>query len=188
MACRFHCKSALLSFRNEPLRLTCVTHEFTFTRTHNSHRDSKSKRTQHHTATRRNADHFPHHLHCFPTCASFAPCTPILFFLLFSPSFPRSFAPLCFQKLLFQELIMNNSHPVGPLTGRTLLNLPHHLLLELHAFTILTNHISVSDQLLRSLVSLDTNVNLHLGVTSVVTTTDSDFVSHAAMIPKLSLP
>ena len=58
--------------------------------------------------------------------------------------------------------------------------LPYHL--EQHGFTIFMNHSSGSDQLLRLLVSLNTDFNLLYGAR------DSDFVSHAVLMSKLSLP
>ena len=58
--------------------------------------------------------------------------------------------------------------------------LSYHL--EQHGFTIFMNHSSVSDQLLRLLVSLNTDFNLHHGAR------DSDFVSHAILMSKFSLP
>ena len=161
-----------------------MTHKFTLTRAHNSHRDSKSKKTQHHAVARRNTDHF--HI-IFIAFQQVLPSllARLLYFLLSFTFFPKKFRLTLFFYFLLQDVITNNSHHVCPLTSGTLLILPYHLE---HEFTIFKNHISVSDQLLRSLVSLNTDFNLHLGGTSVVTTKDSDFVSHVAITSKLSLP
>ena len=79
----------LLTLRNEPLRLTRATHEFTLTRTHNSHTDSKSKRTQHHTITRRNNDHFHIIFIAFQQVLPSPLARLILFFLLSFTFFPK---------------------------------------------------------------------------------------------------
>ena len=101
----------------EPLRLTRATHECTLIRTHNSHTDSKSKRTQHHTEIRRNNDHFHIISIAFQQVLPSLLARLIFLFFAFLHLLSQVVSPYSVFYFLLQDVIINNSHHVGPLTS-----------------------------------------------------------------------